>query len=283
MLNTAGKLLEMIIADRLEAVTESPAGLADSQFGFRKGRSTIDAIQKVLSTAKAAINGKRYHRGTKKYCVFVTLDVKNAFNSARWNHILSAFEKMGVPPYLRRLIASYFSDRVLEYSTDDGAETYSITAGVPQRSVLGPILWNAMYNKILGLRLPSTVSGRWTHRLIPSIATWIERRHGEVKYHLTRLLSGHSCFRSYLCGIKNDTSSSCPTCHPAVEDVEHVIFHCPRFTAEREELYRLANGPLEPETFVGFMLENERNWEATSSFASLVMTRLRSEEKARRR
>ncbi|CAB0030481.1 unnamed protein product, partial [Trichogramma brassicae] len=31
---------------------------------------------------------------------------------------------------------------------------------------------------------------------------------------------------------------------------------------------RLANGLLEPETIVGFMLENERNWEATSSFAS---------------
>ncbi|KAL7287216.1 hypothetical protein TKK_0018647 [Trichogramma kaykai] len=65
---------------------------------------------------------------------------------------------MGVPPYLRRIIASYFSDRVLEYSTDDCAEIYSVTAGDPQRSVLGPILWNAMYNNILGLRLPSTVS-----------------------------------------------------------------------------------------------------------------------------
>ncbi|CAB0037781.1 unnamed protein product [Trichogramma brassicae] len=129
----------------------------------------------------------------------------------------------------------------------------------------------------------ATTKGRWTHRLIPSIAAWIERRHGEVNYHLTQLLSGHGCFRSYLCRTKNDTSSSCPTCHPIVEDVEHVIFHCPRFTSEREELYRLANGLLEPETIVGFMLENERNWEATSSFASKVMTSLRSEEKARRR
>uniref|UniRef100_A0ABD2WTJ6 Reverse transcriptase n=1 Tax=Trichogramma kaykai TaxID=54128 RepID=A0ABD2WTJ6_9HYME len=73
------------------------------------------------------------------------------------------------------------------------------------------------------------------------------------------------------------------TCHPAVEDVEHVIFHCPRFTVERDELYRLSNGLLEPKEFVGFILESERNWEATSSFASTVMTRLRSEEKARGR
>ncbi|CAB0039999.1 unnamed protein product [Trichogramma brassicae] len=114
----------------------------------------------------------------------------------------------------------------------------------------------------------ATTKGRWTYRLKPSIAAWIERRHGEVNYHLTQLLSGHGCFRSYLCRTKNDTSSSCPTCHPTVEDVLHVIFHCPRLTSEREELYQLANGPSEPKTFVAFMLENERNWEATSSFAS---------------
>ncbi|CAB0033711.1 unnamed protein product, partial [Trichogramma brassicae] len=32
---------------------------------------------------------------------------------------------------------------------------------------------------------------RWTHRLIPNIRVWIERRHGELNYHLTQLLTGH--------------------------------------------------------------------------------------------
>ncbi|CAB0032527.1 unnamed protein product [Trichogramma brassicae] len=58
MLDTAGKILERIIAGRLETHTEGPAGLADSQYGFRKGRSTVDAIQAVLSTARTAISGK---------------------------------------------------------------------------------------------------------------------------------------------------------------------------------------------------------------------------------
>ncbi|CAB0032900.1 unnamed protein product [Trichogramma brassicae] len=31
---------------------------------------------------------------------------------------------------------------------------------------------------------------RWTHRLIPNIKVWIERRHGELKYHLMQLLTG---------------------------------------------------------------------------------------------
>ncbi|CAB0041371.1 unnamed protein product [Trichogramma brassicae] len=117
--------------------------------------------------------------------------------------------------------------------------------------------------------------GRWTHRLIPNITPWIERRHGEVDYHLTQLLTGHGCFRSYLCWSNNDTSDLCPVCPAAVEDVEHVAFRCPRFTEEREVLHRLFGGPLEPEMLVGFMLETESNWLAVSTFAHSVMTRLR--------
>ncbi|CAB0037844.1 unnamed protein product [Trichogramma brassicae] len=60
MLDTAGKILERIICDRLlEAFTERPGGLSERQYGFRKGRSTIDAIEDVISTAREAIAGKR--------------------------------------------------------------------------------------------------------------------------------------------------------------------------------------------------------------------------------
>ncbi|CAB0030810.1 unnamed protein product [Trichogramma brassicae] len=83
MLDTAGKILERIICDRLEAFTERPGGFLERQYGFRKGRSTIDAIEDVISTSREAIAGKRWYRGTKKYCAVVTLDVRNAFNSAR--------------------------------------------------------------------------------------------------------------------------------------------------------------------------------------------------------
>ncbi|CAB0043535.1 unnamed protein product [Trichogramma brassicae] len=48
MLDTAGKILERIICDRLEAFTERPIGLSERQYGFRKGRSTIDAIEDVV-------------------------------------------------------------------------------------------------------------------------------------------------------------------------------------------------------------------------------------------
>ncbi|CAB0040059.1 unnamed protein product [Trichogramma brassicae] len=122
-LPAAGKILERIICDRLEAFTERPGGLSERQYGFRKGRSTIDAIEDIVSTARYTVAGRRWHRGTKKYCAVVTLDVRNAFNSARWDNILAALRRLPVPDYLLRIIASYFSARVLDFTTDDGPES----------------------------------------------------------------------------------------------------------------------------------------------------------------
>ncbi|KAH8340498.1 hypothetical protein KR074_007420, partial [Drosophila pseudoananassae] len=61
--------------------------------------------------------------------------------------------RFNVPSAIMNVVSSYFSCRVLLVDTDMGTESYDVTAGDPQGSVLGPLLWNAMYDGILRLPL----------------------------------------------------------------------------------------------------------------------------------
>ena len=52
--------------------------------------------------------------------------------------------------------------------------------------------------------------GRWTHRLITQVDNWVNRKHGEVNYYLTQMLSNHRCFRAYLYLFKHEETPQCP-------------------------------------------------------------------------
>ena len=59
LLDTMGKLLEELILQRLQALLVGDNGLSGNQFRFRKGRSTVDAIQAVVNIAINARNSAR--------------------------------------------------------------------------------------------------------------------------------------------------------------------------------------------------------------------------------
>ncbi|CAB0037954.1 unnamed protein product [Trichogramma brassicae] len=84
-----------------------------------------------------------------------------------------------------------------------------------------------------------STKARWTHRLIPNIRVWIERRHGELNYHLTQLLTGHGFFKHHSRRYDHNHSAQCPVCPSSIENAEHVFYHCPRFNEERERLQAL--------------------------------------------
>ncbi|SPP81369.1 blast:Putative 115 kDa protein in type-1 retrotransposable element R1DM, partial [Drosophila guanche] len=103
LLDTIGKVFEKVIATRLSAAIEAAGGLSPEQYGFRKGKSTLDAISKVVKTAEEACAGSRWRGGSKSYCLVVTLDIRNAFNSADWSRTLEALQRFNIPGYLQRI------------------------------------------------------------------------------------------------------------------------------------------------------------------------------------
>lgn len=124
----------------------------DNQYGFVPGRSTEDAINQVLEVAENAATGPS-HR--KNLCALVTLDVRNAFNTAPWVGIDQALRNKDIPLYLLRMLRSYLQGRVLLVGPQKTPR--KVKCGVPQGSVLGPALWNVYYDGLLGLQLPPSV------------------------------------------------------------------------------------------------------------------------------
>nr|CAH7755098.1 unnamed protein product [Callosobruchus chinensis] len=68
-------------------------------------------------------------------------DVSNAYNTARWELILGGLKQRGIMQYLIKI-------------SIEKNEMMEISMGVPQGSVLGPTLWNILYDGLLKLELP---------------------------------------------------------------------------------------------------------------------------------
>lgn len=104
MVNNVTKLLERLILVRFSKAVAANGGLSDSQYGFRPGRGTIQAIREVLEMADAAASGAFQDRD---WCLLAVLDVRNAFNSAPWTAIDEAVRQKCMPAYMISILRSY--------------------------------------------------------------------------------------------------------------------------------------------------------------------------------
>ncbi|KAL6416661.1 hypothetical protein ACFW04_013267 [Cataglyphis niger] len=147
LINDIAKAFERIIADRIYLwQSDHPeSDFSRNQYGFRKFHSTCDAVSKFKEiTINATTNGK--------YAIVIGLDIKNAFNSIPWRVIRKSLERKEFPLYIRRIIDSFLSDRSIQFIGRNGIfYKKSMSAGVPQGSVLGPVLWNIAFDSVLSM------------------------------------------------------------------------------------------------------------------------------------
>ena len=101
-----GKLLERLMITRMGPILYDRALSSNRQYGFRPGRSRVDAITKFREKVE--------QMSDKKYVVAITLDISGAFDNVWWTNILHELKRRGCPDNLYWLTRSYFSDRTVQ-------------------------------------------------------------------------------------------------------------------------------------------------------------------------
>ncbi|RVE47108.1 hypothetical protein evm_008292 [Chilo suppressalis] len=149
---TSSKIIETAMCRSLNSFCEKFKIFDESQFGFRKKRSTTMAVYHYIQKALEIINNKQYAIG-------ILLDLSKAYERVSFKILLSKLYGIGVRGIAHNWFASYLSGRqqcveVDKYDPITGgitncrSEKCEMPNSIPQGTVLGCVLFLVIVNDL---------------------------------------------------------------------------------------------------------------------------------------
>ncbi|GFU02594.1 probable RNA-directed DNA polymerase from transposon X-element [Trichonephila clavipes] len=142
LLSTIGKLTESIILHRLKNFINENNILNPNQYGFTNMLSTLHPLLRLTENISEGFQ-------KKKSMGAVFLDIQKAFDRVWTNGLTFKLITFNIPHPLIHLIHSYLTNRSFRIRINETlSNEHSVSAGCPQGSLLGLLLFNLYINDI---------------------------------------------------------------------------------------------------------------------------------------
>ncbi len=192
LLPNFSKILEKVVSIRLISFLDEHKILSPDQFGFRKGHSTIHPLLLFVNDVTSALN-------KKENTISIFCDIRKAFDTVNHEILLAKLSNIGVRGVELEWFRSYLSNR-MQFVSIDGACSglLEILLGVPQGSILGPLLFLIFindlprYSSMLTKLFADDTTQSASHKDLGTLVTLVnDEFHKTVDFFISHRLSLH--------------------------------------------------------------------------------------------